>query len=289
MFSAETDMIFSKFIGAAKGGMEIKMNYIDRIKKLKSQQKITNEKLSKLTGIPLGTLSKIMAGISDSPKLSNVMSICDALGCSLDYVVTGSPENTNNFTLQMNEIRFVENYRKLDQYGQSLLNLVLDKECERVLECQYNNEVKKPAKIISTVKTQNKIYSRDSQNGLARRSIPMHNMSVSAGTGVFLDSSDTEEITIPMNTKTECADFALKINGNSMEPKYHDRDILLVQTADAIEYGELGIFILDGEGYFKVYGGDRLKSLNNDYGDILLKNFQSVICCGKVIGKLKKK
>jgi hypothetical protein len=62
-----------------------------------------------------------------------------------------------------------------------------------------------------------------------------------------------------------------------------------VQTVDAVEYGELGIFILDGEGYFKVYGGDHLISLNKNYGDIPLKNFQSVICCGRVIGKLKKK
>lgn len=265
------------------------MNYIDRIKELKSQQKITNEKLSKMTGIPLGTLSKIMAGISDSPKLANIVSICEALGCTVDYAVTGSPVNTNNFTLQIDEIRFIENYRKLDQHGQSLLNLILDKETERVLGLQYNNESKKPARIISNAKAESKLMPRVSGNGLSRRSIPLHNMSVSAGTGVFLDSNDTDEITIPMNEKTESADYALKINGNSMEPKYHDKDILLVQTADFVEYGELGIFVLDGEGYFKVYGGDRLISLNKDYGDILLSNFESVVCCGKVIGKLKKK
>ena len=265
------------------------MNYIDRIKKLKSEQKITNNKLSKMTGIPLGTLSKIMAGISDSPKLANIVSICDALGCNLDYIVNGTPQNTNNYTLQINEIKFIENYRKLDNHGQSLLNIVLDKECERMLDAQYNIEAKKPAKIISDTTVVRKIMSREYERGLARRSIPLHNMSVSAGTGVFLDSNDTEEIIIPANPKTEGADYALKINGNSMEPKYHDRDILLVQTADSVEYGELGIFILDGEGYFKVFGGDRLISLNTEYGDILLKNFQSVVCCGKVIGKLKKK
>ena len=44
------------------------MDYIDRIKKLKSEQKITNDRLSDMTGIPLGTLSKILAGISDSPN-----------------------------------------------------------------------------------------------------------------------------------------------------------------------------------------------------------------------------
>ena len=74
-----------------------------------------------------------------------------------------------------------------------------------------------------------------------------------------------------------------------MEPKYRDGDILLVQESDSVEYGELGIFVLDGDGYFKKYGGDRLISLNPEYPPILLKNFSEVICCGKVIGKLKRK
>ena len=75
------------------------MDYKDRIKQLKSQKKITNEQLSDMTGIPLGTLSKILAGISDSPKLSNMVAICEALDCSLDYIVYGRAENINNFML----------------------------------------------------------------------------------------------------------------------------------------------------------------------------------------------
>ena len=69
--------------------------YIDRIKQLKSEKKITNDQLSEMTGIPLGTLAKILAGISDSPKLSNIVSIADALGYSLDYIVKGIPENNH--------------------------------------------------------------------------------------------------------------------------------------------------------------------------------------------------
>lgn len=51
----------------------------------------------------------------------------------------------------------------------------------------------------------------------------------------------------------------------------------------------LGIFILDGNGFFKVFGGDRLFSLNKEYGDILLKDFEDVRVAGRVIGKLKKR
>ena len=104
------------------------MDYIERIKKIKNEKKITNDKLSELTGIPLSTLSKIMAGISDSPKLSNIVSIADVLGCSLDYIVNGTPENNNNYTLTVEEIEFMNVYRSLDSHSKELLNMVAHKE-----------------------------------------------------------------------------------------------------------------------------------------------------------------
>ena len=74
-----------------------------------------------------------------------------------------------------------------------------------------------------------------------------------------------------------------------MEPKYHDGDVLLVQNAEGVEVGEAGIFVLDGSGYFKVYGGDCLISLNPEYGRIMLKDFENVSCIGKVLGRLRKR
>ena len=273
------------------------MDYIDRIKFIKSEKKITNDALSEMTGIPLGTLSKILAGISDSPKLSNIVAICDALDTSLEYIVNGIPENTNNFTLDRGEIRLVENYRALDDHGKELVTLVLDKEKERVSREQYRDHsvvAKDTApKILPTAFSvmNAKPTSRElAQNrGLGKRPLALFDMPVSAGVGVFVDSPATEEIMIPDNDKTREADFALRISGNSMEPKYRDGDVLLVSNSDYVEVGELGIFILDGNGYFKIYGGDRLISMNKIYGDILLKDFENVSCVGRVVGKLKRK
>ena len=64
--------------------------YLDRIKQLKADRKLTNEQLSEKTGIPLGTLSKLLAGMSDSPKLCNIMAICNALGCTVEYIADGT-------------------------------------------------------------------------------------------------------------------------------------------------------------------------------------------------------
>ena len=278
--------------------------YIDRIKQIKSQKKITNDKLSEMTGIPLGTLTKIMAGISDSPKLSNIIAICDALGCTLDYIISGTPENHNNYTLTDNEIRLIEKYRKLDEYGIDLIDLVINKEAERVeRSAEISSKRSKSATVTKTIHksgisyidavTAGSVKERSDSmyhtNGFGKRPVVLYELPVSAGVGTFLDGIGTSDILIPDNAKTGDADYALRISGNSMEPKYHNGDILLVEETDGVEVGEAGIFILDGAGYFKIFGGDRLVSLNPEYKDIPLRDFTEVSCCGRVIGKLKRK
>ena len=76
--------------------------------------------------------------------------------------------------------------------------------------------------------------------------------------------------------------FICDDNGNALT-------ILLIEESESVDIGELGIFILDGNGYFKKYGGNRLISLNEEYGDILLKDYAEAVCCGRVVGKLKRR
>ncbi len=262
--------------------------YIDRIKQIKSERKITNDRLSEMTGIPLGTLAKILAGISDSPKLANVVAICAALECSVDYILTGIPENTNNYTLEDREITLIENFRSLDHYGRELVTLVMSKEAERVMDTNINNERNFSAKVIKGGASARGKAMKNAV-GLSRRKITLYELPVSAGTGMYLTDTQSVEINIPDNPDTQDADFALRIKGDSMEPKYHDGDIILVEECDSVEYGELGVFTLDGDAYFKRFGGDRLISLNSAYEPILLKNFNNIVCNGRVVGKLKKK
>ena len=269
------------------------MDNIDRIKKLKSEKKITNDRLSELTGIPLGTLSKILAGISDSPKLVNIVAIADALGCTVDYIVSGIPQNTNNYTLSEDEISLIEDYRALDNFGREMTRMVIAKEGERVGVFGVQTVSEKTVPVQKTTSSHAKILPPVSTvakgASMGKRAMLLYDLPVSAGPGVYLDDSTAETINVPNNEKTQAADFALRISGNSMEPKYHDGDILLVENSESVEVGELGIFILDGNGYFKKYGGDTLISLNPEYGDILLKEYAEAVCCGRVVGRLKKK
>ena len=335
--------------------------YLERIKKLKSTRKITNDKLSEMTDIPLGTLSKLLAGISDSPKLANIVAISRALDCSLDWLITGVPENTNNYTLEPDEMTLVESYRELDSYGRALTLAVVDMEKSRAARQADEEAIKlhdlarrgarrggarihrpeegetaetaafrvaltdtapetaateMPAATVAQLTSADLIRggaqteeraetaeapeaaiprsrltrSTDLPAGLRRRSIGLYDMPVSAGIGEFLaDSTRVEDILIPDDPRTAEADYALRINGDSMEPKFHSGDVILIQTADTVEEGELGIFVLDGSGYFKRYGGDHLISLNPKYAPIPLKDFEDVACCGRVVGKLKRK
>ena len=263
--------------------------YIDRIKQLKSEKKITNDALSEMTGIPLGTLSKILAGISDSPKLSNIVAICAALECSVDFILTGIPENTNNYTLTDREMTMIENYRKLDSHSRELVSMIIAKESERGADVPAVGSERSFSGGLIRGGGSARGAAMKNVTGLARRKISLYDLPVSAGTGVYLTEMDSVDINIPDNPDTADADFALRIKGNSMEPKYRDGDVLLVEECDSVEYGELGIFILDGDGYFKKFGGDRLISLNPDYEPILLKNFEEIVCCGRVVGKLKRK
>lgn len=265
------------------------MDYINRIKQIKNERKMTNDDLAEKTGIAGGTLAKILAGISESPKLSNFVAICEALNCSLDYIMYGIEENSNNYTLSDDEIDMVERFRSLDARGRDTVLSLLEKE-ENFSRGEAPAAPKR-ARILTPEPLRSRLAAayEQSDNGFGKRTLPLFDLPVSAGPGVVLDVDTADEITVSDNARTREADFALRISGNSMEPRYRDGDILLVQECDTVEFGELGIFILDGNGFFKVFGGDRLYSLNPEYGDILLKDFDDVRVAGRVIGKLKKR
>ena len=264
------------------GKTEVNMNYIDRIKMLKKEKKITTKELSELTEIPVGTLSKMLAGYSDSPKLSYVVAIATAFNVSLDYIICGIEENHNNYTLSSEEIKFVEKYRRISSHSKDVINMLTDKELELVSE-----ETAVPAAPAQKKTT----ILRTLPEGFEKREIPLFDLPVSAGPGEYLDSdfASSDSIKINVTSQTSTVGFAVRVNGDSMEPKFKNGDILLVEETNSVEYGEYGIFILDGDGYFKKYMGDRLRSLNPEYGDILLNQFDEAICCGRVIGKRKRR
>lgn len=121
--------------------------------------------------------------------------------------------------------------------------------------------------------------------------IPLENLSVSAGPGQELvddfDNVESEYIEIDADDFPK-VDRAFRVRGNSMEPKYHDDDIVLVKSQPVLENDEIGIFILNNNGYIKKFHIDEnnnrtLVSLNKDYLPIHLGLTDDVIVVGKVL------
>jgi len=84
--------------------------------------------------------------------------------------------------------------------------------------------------------------------------MPVSSLAASAGTGTFLDDNAFDMIRFPEDKVPSGADFGVRISGDSMEPVYHDGQIVWVQKCDTLSVGQVGVFIYDGSGYLKRYG-----------------------------------
>ena len=91
----------------------------------------------------------------------------------------------------------------------------------------------------------------------------------SAGTGQYLNDVRVEQIELPIDVD---ADFVIPIKGDSMEPDYHDGDLVFIQTSVDLNNGVIGVFNYNGEAYIKQLVIDTeqsyLHSLNPAYKDM---------------------
>ena len=119
-----------------------------------------------------------------------------------------------------------------------------------------------------------------------RRKIKWSLLASSAGTGEFLDDENFEIIEVGEEVPEE-ADFGLALNGDSMEPRYHDKQAVWVQKTDTLSSGEIGIFYLDGMTYCKQLKQDKdglfLISLNSKYEPIKVNADSTFKVFGRVL------
>ena len=83
--------------------------------------------------------------------------------------------------------------------------------------------------------------------------MPVSVFSAAAGTGAFLDAENYEMISFPKSSVPDKADFGVKVSGDSMEPIFHDGQLVWVERATILREGEVGVFIYDDKGYIKSF------------------------------------
>ena len=232
------------------------MSFIgEQIKKYRNIKGMTQQDIADALGESSGRVIYNWEKGIGRPDCDKLAKLCDLLGVSADELIgcksmTQRPTATEWTTLQK--------YRALDEHGREVVDYLIDSEYKRVTALTRKP---KPRML----------------------KIDWFAQPASAGTGNFFDSDLAEELFVPESAEAEQADFVISVSGDSMEPTYHDGDKVFVEKCDAVDIGEVGIFVVNGDVYIKELGNQCLISHNEKYKPIRIGEGDSVYCCGRVI------
>ncbi|HWT73500.1 MAG TPA: XRE family transcriptional regulator [Mobilitalea sp.] len=116
-----------------------------------------------------------------------------------------------------------------------------------------------------------------------KRLLRLYDIPVSAGLGNYLDDGSYGMIEVD-NTVPSLADYAVRVSGNSMMPRFVDQQIIFIHEQPALDEGEIGIFCLNNDAYLKKLGKGYLISLNTEYDPIPIQDHNDFRVFGKVVG-----
>lgn len=280
------------------------MNIGQKITDLLESNNMKQKDLAQLVKISPSALSDLLNGKTKKLDIQKAKDISKVLGCTLDYLLDDNCINqTTNDSFTPAEIDHIKKYRILDGHGKKAVDAILDIEYDRA-DKYYKNQAEQaaaeaarqekrkdtaawispsPRKYPPNVLPIEDIRLDDSDED--RITLPVYDAGASAGTGVFLDSSTYEVVSMPDDWTTSRANFGVWVEGDSMEPRFSNGDLVLVRTQPTVEIGDIGIFVLNGEGYIKKLGKNKLVSINPAYDDIEINEWDVVYCKGKVLGK----
>lgn len=119
-----------------------------------------------------------------------------------------------------------------------------------------------------------------------RRNLPIYLLPASAGSGEFLDG-DEYELEEVGSEVPEKAHFGIRLNGDSMEPRYLNGQIVWVEKTTELLDGDIGIFYLDGSAYCKRLHREtdllELVSINPKYSPIKITEENDFRIYGRVV------
>lgn len=244
--------------------------------------------LVKKLGLSPGNLSKWQNGASVNSDILQKLSI--HFGVSIDRLVNG----TDDILTSEDEKELLNYYNELDEISKASVlgkaeGLAEAARRQKALAAASIKKAKpKAVKLPEPELEQTDEPEAENETEYEEEyfEIPLAELPASAGTGIYLDSDQTETIKVAANEKTRQTDFAVKVSGDSMEPRYYSGDIVLVRD-EPVRIGEIGIFVYEGEGYIKKLGDGCLISLNPKYPNIQIENPDSLFCQGRVISVLR--
>lgn len=230
------------------------MSFSDKVNRLLKENGMTKATLAKISGIPYTTLDSMLKRDTDTARLTTAFRIAEALGTSVETLVFDE-EKTDAVSAE--EKRILELYSLLDVRGKNTVLSLLEKEAD------------------------------NSQSQTAVRSIPVFDAPAAAGNALPVLTEEKTELYYREGEIPQGADFGIRISGDSMEPLLSDGDLVYVEQSEGISFGEIGVFLLNGESLCKKLeqrdGKTQLVSLNPKYDPIPVLETDHLKLVGKVM------
>lgn len=242
---------------AERNKMRNRAEFGDKIRAYRKACALSQPQLAEILGVTKNSITNWETGIS-RPELQMIPKLCQALSISADLFF-GMPASKT--ALDKSELTHMNLYRSLDHYKQRTVDALMESMIENDLLAFREDCVK--------------TFSH-----IERDELP-----ASAGTGMPLTDSYEHEYVFLRNSRSVCrADTIITVSGDSMLPTFRDGDDLLVEYTPEINPGEIGIFIVAGEGFVKEYQPDGLHSHNSRYKTIHPTQDDNFRCIGRVLG-----
>ena len=223
----------------------------ENITHFRKQRGITQKELAKEVGITARTMTDYMK-LRSAPSFGVIQKLADYFGVKKSDIDTTFKEESTNSLPDAPDLLTQQITDKVVQLTTPNKKIVL-RTSEQLLESQNEEETK-----VNEVSEAIQLYSYD-----------YYDHPASAGTGQYLNDVRVERIELPVDVD---ADFVIPIKGDSMEPDYHDGDLVFIQTSVDLNDGVIGVFNYNGDAYIKqlVINKDQayLHSLNPAYKDM---------------------
>ena len=234
-----------------------KKQYGDLIRARRTLLGLSQAQLAQRLGVQKAYVTHWEAGRS-RPDLNLVPALCSELGISLAaffHVPAGGD------SLSESELRHIVIYRSLSDRDRMILDAALSKMAETAVAERWDH-----------CRSQFHLIYHNYQRA-------------AAGSGVMLEpTASGEQVFIRNTVLSGRADEIVTVSGASMEPDFHDgQDVYIEHTPD-LEIGEIGLFVVNGDGFIKQYRKNCLHSLNPEYDDIQLVEFDETRIVGRVLG-----
>lgn len=237
----------------------------NNLKKLRESKKLTVEQVTEHLSISSSSYRKYEYNERE-PSTDVVIEIADFYGVTTDYLLGREPEKNPiaMLNLAIGEKEALEMYVKLpEQVRQVIMETML--QLSEAARKGIENNGKPPIFVF--------------------KRFSVHK--ASAGCGYDLNDPDEwQDLCVIDTPEARTADFAVEIDGQSMEPTYQDGDIVYIVTDTEVPIGKIGLFTQNGKGYIKEAGTSRLISHNTDFPDIFPDKGE-IISIGRVIGIAK--